>query len=186
MLGSLRRIAATGARLEVVIGLDEEPDEAEIRRLQLPSLTDAHVRSTLIPRYEIAGFQVEESGILSRSQWPHLETRWAKRLRGGDRACSSWRPAPSGAASSGNCILTRPPLVSCGLRRSSRSRSPSRRAYRPHRRYERSRRRSSDLVARRWRARRDRACPGSRGEGSSPSGRVCSKDVRAATWSPPC
>jgi 16S rRNA (adenine(1408)-N(1))-methyltransferase len=81
VLSGLRRIAAPGAWLEVLMGIDEEKDSGETARLHLPPLTEEYVQSTLIPRYEAAGFDVQESGIISHSEWPHLETTWAKRLR---------------------------------------------------------------------------------------------------------
>jgi 16S rRNA (adenine(1408)-N(1))-methyltransferase len=81
VLGGLRRIAVPGAWLEIVLGIDESRDAAEAARLELPPLTEEYVGSTLIPRYEMAGFKVEESGISSDAEWPHLETTWARRLR---------------------------------------------------------------------------------------------------------
>lgn len=81
VLGGLRRIAVPGAWLEIIMGIDESRDAAEVARLELPPLTVEYVRSTLMPRYEMAGFKVEESGISSDAEWPHIETTWAKRLR---------------------------------------------------------------------------------------------------------
>jgi hypothetical protein len=83
-LSALRRISAPGARLEVLIGIDEARDAAEIRRLGLLSLTEVYVASTMVPRYARAGFDSLESGIIPRSEWPHLETTWARRFRGND------------------------------------------------------------------------------------------------------
>ena len=77
VLGGLRRIAVPGAWLEIIMGIDESRDAAEVARLELPSLTEEYVRSTLIPRYEMAGFKVEESGISSDAEWPHIETTWS-------------------------------------------------------------------------------------------------------------
>jgi 16S rRNA (adenine(1408)-N(1))-methyltransferase len=85
VLGCLRRIAVPGAWLEIIMGIDEIRDTAEVARLELPPLTEEYVRSTLIPRYEMAGFKVEESGISSDAEWPHIETTWAKRLRNNSR-----------------------------------------------------------------------------------------------------
>jgi 16S rRNA (adenine(1408)-N(1))-methyltransferase len=85
VLGGVRRIAAPGAWLEVLIGIDEIRDDGEARRLWLPPLTEEYVGSTLSPRYAPAGFEVEDGGIIPASEWPHLETSWAKRLRHNDR-----------------------------------------------------------------------------------------------------
>ena len=81
VLRGLRRIAAPGAWLEVLIGVDEIRDSAEVERLQLPELTEEHVRSILAPHYARASFHVEESGFITPAEWPHIETAWAKRLR---------------------------------------------------------------------------------------------------------
>jgi 16S rRNA (adenine(1408)-N(1))-methyltransferase len=82
---ALRRIAAPDAWLEVIIGLDELRDAGEARRLRLPPLTEEYVASTLSPRFAAAGFEVEDTGIIPASEWPHLETTWARRLRQNDR-----------------------------------------------------------------------------------------------------
>jgi 16S rRNA (adenine(1408)-N(1))-methyltransferase len=85
VLRGLRRIAAPDAWLEVIIGIDEIVDAGEARRLRLPPLTEEYLGSTLSPRYAAADFEVEDRGILPISDWPHLETSWAKRLRHNDR-----------------------------------------------------------------------------------------------------
>ena len=85
VLGGLRRIAAPGAWLEIILGINESRDATEVARLELPPLTEEYVRSTLMPRYEMAGFKVEESGMSSHAEWPHIETTWAKRLRDNNR-----------------------------------------------------------------------------------------------------
>jgi 16S rRNA (adenine(1408)-N(1))-methyltransferase len=84
VLRGLQRIAAPGAWLEVLIGIDEARDVAEIRRLGLPSLSEGYVEATLVPCYARAGFEALESGIIPRSEWPHLETTWARCLGGND------------------------------------------------------------------------------------------------------
>jgi 16S rRNA (adenine(1408)-N(1))-methyltransferase len=81
VLGGLRRIAAPGGWLEVLIGIDEVRDSAEARRLQLPPLTEEYVRSVLASRYTMAGFDVRKSGIMPSARWPHINTTWAKRLQ---------------------------------------------------------------------------------------------------------
>jgi len=78
-LENLRRICASSARLEVVIGLDPDRDRAEIERLGLEPITDAYIEAVLVPRYREAGFEIVEKGA-----WPApaLRTSWAKRLAG--------------------------------------------------------------------------------------------------------
>ncbi|HUP49471.1 MAG TPA: methyltransferase domain-containing protein [Thermoanaerobaculia bacterium] len=82
VLDNLRRICAPGALLEVVIGLDPERDGGEIERLGLPSLSTSFIDSVLAPRYEQAGFDLVERGVLPASEWTRLRTSWAGRLRG--------------------------------------------------------------------------------------------------------
>jgi 16S rRNA (adenine(1408)-N(1))-methyltransferase len=81
VLAGLWRIAAPGAWLEVLIGIDDARDSAEARRLELPPLTEDYFRSELTPRYAMAGFDVRESGTSAPTEWPHIDTTWAKRLR---------------------------------------------------------------------------------------------------------
>jgi 16S rRNA (adenine(1408)-N(1))-methyltransferase len=85
ILRHLRRVCAPGAWLEVVIALDPERDRAEIERLGLSPLSLEFLETALIPRYRTAGFEVVEYGSLSPSEWPHLQTSWAKRLSGAAR-----------------------------------------------------------------------------------------------------
>jgi 16S rRNA (adenine(1408)-N(1))-methyltransferase len=82
VLNNLRRICSDGALLEVVIGLDPERDRSEIERLGLPILTTAYLDSVLLPKYRDAGFEILERGTLLSSEWPRLQSSWAKRLRG--------------------------------------------------------------------------------------------------------
>ena len=81
VLRNLRRACAPGAWLEVVIALDPERDRAEIERLGLSPLSIEFLETTLIPRYRAADFEVVEYGSLPPSEWPQLQTSWAKRLR---------------------------------------------------------------------------------------------------------
>jgi hypothetical protein len=82
VLRNLRRICSPGALLEIVIGLDPERDRMELERLGLPALSDAYMDSVLLPRYKEAGFEVLEKGMLSQSEWPRLQSSWARRLQG--------------------------------------------------------------------------------------------------------
>lgn len=78
-LQNLRRICSPGAVLEVLIGLDPERDRNEIERLGLSTeLADPEITA----RYRSAGFEVIEQGVLEQSEWPKLQTSWAKRLKG--------------------------------------------------------------------------------------------------------
>lgn len=85
VLRSLRRIAAPGCLLEIIIGIDPERDRSEIERLDIPDLTPIYLHSYLIPKYIAAGFELKETGSLDSSEWSRLETTWAKKLQGGSR-----------------------------------------------------------------------------------------------------
>lgn len=82
-LRSLRRISAPEGILEIIIGIDEERDRTEIERLDLPPLSDEYLQETLLPKYEKAGFEILEGGVLSPSEWSRLETSWARKLQSG-------------------------------------------------------------------------------------------------------
>lgn len=83
-LRSLRRICSSGGLLEIIIGLDPERDRSEIERLRLRSLSVEYIETELTPHYQAAGFEVLESGALAQSDWPKIQTSWAKRLRGNE------------------------------------------------------------------------------------------------------
>jgi 16S rRNA (adenine(1408)-N(1))-methyltransferase len=85
VLRNLRRICSAGALLEVVIGLDPVRDQSEIERLGLTSLSLEYIDNELVPKYARAGFETNERGILSASEWPEFNTSWAKRLQGNER-----------------------------------------------------------------------------------------------------
>ena len=86
-LRGLRRVCSPDAVLEILIGLDPERDRSEIERLGLKPLTNAYIEAELTPRYEAAGFEIVESGVVAQTEWPKLKSSWAKRLRGNaDRA----------------------------------------------------------------------------------------------------
>lgn len=82
VLNNLRRICSSEALLEVVIGLDPERDRTETERLGLQPLTTTYIDSMLRPNYRDAGFEIFERGAISPSEWPKLQTSWAKRLQG--------------------------------------------------------------------------------------------------------
>ena len=85
VLGNLRRICTPGALLEIVIGLDPARDQTEIDRLALAPLSIEFIDRQLVPRYQAAGFEIIERGILAASEWPEFNTSWAKRLHGNEQ-----------------------------------------------------------------------------------------------------
>lgn len=84
VLRGLHRISAPGCLLEVVIGIDPQRDQAEVARLNLPSISVDYLKSVLAPKYEAAGFFFRESGMVLASDWGHLQSSWARRLQGND------------------------------------------------------------------------------------------------------
>lgn len=81
ILHSLRRIAAPGCLLEIVIGIDPVRDRSEVDRLDVPILSPVILHSFLIPKYLSAGFELVDSGILDHSRWAKMETSWARKLK---------------------------------------------------------------------------------------------------------
>jgi 16S rRNA (adenine(1408)-N(1))-methyltransferase len=55
VLAGLRRIAAPGAWLEILIGIDDARDLGELRRLGIPPLTETYVAWELIPKVRPGG-----------------------------------------------------------------------------------------------------------------------------------
>jgi 16S rRNA (adenine(1408)-N(1))-methyltransferase len=84
VLRNLRRICASEGVLEIIIGLDPARDRPEIERLGLTLFSTDYIDQQLVPRYRAAGFEIEEKGVLPRSEWSKLQTSWAKRLRGSE------------------------------------------------------------------------------------------------------
>lgn len=82
VLRNLRRVCAPEALLEVVIGIDPGRDRAEMERLGLRPVSVEQIDSVLAPRYGSAGFEILERGTILPSDWPELQTSWAKRLKG--------------------------------------------------------------------------------------------------------
>ena len=90
VLRNLRRICASGALLEIVVGLDPERDQSEIERLGITSLTLEFIDNVLVSNYAAAGFRIVERGIIAAADWPKLNTSWAKRLQGNERRSISY------------------------------------------------------------------------------------------------
>jgi 16S rRNA (adenine(1408)-N(1))-methyltransferase len=84
VLESLRRLCSPGCLLEILIGVDPERDRSEIERLGLKPLATGYLEDELIPRYEAAGFEVLDSGVLGQSEWSKINTSWARRLKGNE------------------------------------------------------------------------------------------------------
>ncbi len=85
LLQKVRRICAADALLEVVIGIDPVRDKSEIERLGVQPLTLEVVDTVLVPKYAAGGFEIIERRMIAASEWPALETSWAKRLQGNEQ-----------------------------------------------------------------------------------------------------
>lgn len=83
VIASLRRIAAPGCVLELIIGIDPDRDRTEIGRLDIPELSPVVLHSFLIPKYAAAGFEFIDARKLARDDWARIETSWARKLQGG-------------------------------------------------------------------------------------------------------
>lgn len=83
VLRSLRRIAAPGCLLEIIIGLDPELDRAQMEKLGVPDLTPTILHSFLIPKYIAAGFELRQCRSLDKAEWTKIQTSWARKLRPG-------------------------------------------------------------------------------------------------------
>lgn len=82
VLQKVRRICATDAFLEVLIGLDPQRDKSEIARLAIEAPSIDSIDKVLAPKYRAAGFEITERGTISASAWGEFKSAWAKRLRG--------------------------------------------------------------------------------------------------------
>lgn len=80
ILTGVRRICASDALLEVIVGSDPERDRAELNRLGVPPVT-LQLVETLVEPYRAAGFELFERGIIPPADWPKFHTAWAKRLQ---------------------------------------------------------------------------------------------------------
>jgi 16S rRNA (adenine(1408)-N(1))-methyltransferase len=83
ILASLRKTAALGCVLEIMIGVDVERDATELSRLGLLELTESYFKNSLASRYNAAGFETVEIRQLSRDEWSKIETSWARKLSSG-------------------------------------------------------------------------------------------------------
>lgn len=81
VLCSIRRIAAAGCLLTIIIGIDAERDRAELDRLGMIDFTPDSVRTRLIPKYNAAGFECVKVRAVGRDEWAEIKTSWAQKLK---------------------------------------------------------------------------------------------------------
>jgi 16S rRNA (adenine(1408)-N(1))-methyltransferase len=80
LLANIRRVCAAGASLSVVLAVDPDRDRAELARLGVPVLDEAHLGGALVSGYAAAGFERISVRVLpagSVAKWP---SAWARRL----------------------------------------------------------------------------------------------------------
>ncbi len=95
VLESLRRLCRSEAQLQVLIGLDATRDVTELERLGLPELSARYLEHEMVPAYEANGFLVDDYGMLSSSEWPEIESSWARKLRRSEARVSIYLHAVS-------------------------------------------------------------------------------------------
>jgi 16S rRNA (adenine(1408)-N(1))-methyltransferase len=78
--GGLRRVARTGATVDLTVGTSiwRPPVPVEIR--ELPELTTDYVHTTLSDRWARAGLRITETGVVTGATAAGLATSWARRL----------------------------------------------------------------------------------------------------------
>jgi 16S rRNA (adenine(1408)-N(1))-methyltransferase len=85
LLGEIRRVARTEARLSVLLNFTLFADEALVETLALPAVTREYVERVLAPAYAAAGITIMEVKVLERQRVPY-RTEWGQRLTvGGSR-----------------------------------------------------------------------------------------------------
>ncbi len=85
VMGEIHRLCAPHALLEVIVGLDPGRDVSELKRLEIPDLTEAFIDSILRKRYADAGFEIREFGRFNAGAWPDICTSWARKLKQADK-----------------------------------------------------------------------------------------------------
>jgi 16S rRNA (adenine(1408)-N(1))-methyltransferase len=80
LLSSIRKICAAEAKLHIMVALEKNKDQSEIKRLGLPELSTDYIQAKLIPHYRHAGFDVVKAKLTPISQVNNLQTTWAKKL----------------------------------------------------------------------------------------------------------
>ena len=79
LLRRIRMVCVSHAVLKLTIGIDQQRDSSEIRRLGIQPLSEDFIAHELRARYLDAGFELTHADA---SGWPGLNTSWAKRLQG--------------------------------------------------------------------------------------------------------
>ena len=86
-LAGLRAACQHGAELTVVMGSDAAKDQAELRRLGVPSLQADGLAARMEAGYRAAGFRIDRVRALAPDELRRFPSSWARRLAfGGTRA----------------------------------------------------------------------------------------------------
>jgi len=79
VMGNLRRLGKSGARLVIIIGYDEQTEAAEREKRGLPPLSRQSILG-LSGSYRRAGIRLNTVSVLDNKALQSVETDWAKRL----------------------------------------------------------------------------------------------------------
>lgn len=82
VMSGLRKLGRLGAELTVWIGYEEQREDAEIRRHNLPPLSEGYFRDSA-SEYRDAGFSLSDVSTIGNSELRELESDWAARLASG-------------------------------------------------------------------------------------------------------
>jgi 16S rRNA (adenine(1408)-N(1))-methyltransferase len=83
VLRSLRRVCKRDALVEIITAIDKARDANELSRLGITDVDDQYIESVLHPKFESAGLQIKEYGLIPPTDWPTLCTSWAAKLKSG-------------------------------------------------------------------------------------------------------
>jgi len=80
VISGMKRVSKSGASVQIVFSVDPESDQSEMRRLELPQITEHYAREILPLKYVNAGFEIVEARQLRNDEFESLSSSWAKRL----------------------------------------------------------------------------------------------------------
>jgi predicted RNA methylase len=114
LLPRVRDLCRPGAFLSVVLAIHPERDRAELRRLGLPTLDEAHLEGDLPAGFATAGFRVTRVRGLSADELAQWPSTWARKLAHGrprpvfqvDAVASGGGPSSGPLPSQGRGALT--------------------------------------------------------------------------------
>lgn len=79
-LHNLHQVTKPAAKIKMVFGYKFDLEPSEYERLQLPEVNEQYIKDKLIPRYQDAGFTLENFSQLNNKDLVNYETSWSKKL----------------------------------------------------------------------------------------------------------